>query len=238
MNRDRSAPFVITIDGPAGSGKSTTAREVARRLGWHHLDSGALYRALTLAVRRMGIPEAEWHTLTDDIFLRPDISIAPAGTRLEVLLDGCDPGPGLRDAETTRLSSILAKNARARARLTEVQRSALDFGSVVADGRDMGSVIFPDADLKVFLTASLEERARRRLLQDGRGVDGRSVRREAERIRHRDRTDATREVAPLRSPPGALEIDTTEVSFHAQVRRIVGAATEAAGTLTGRAPEK
>ena len=90
----------------------------------------------------------------------------------------------------------------------------------------MGSVIFPDADLKVFLTASLEERARRRLLQDGRGVDARSVRREAERIRHRDRRDASREVAPLRSPPGALEIDTTEVSFDAQVRRIVGAATE------------
>ena len=225
MSSGRSGPFVITIDGPAGSGKSTTAREVARRLGWHHLDSGALYRALTLAVRRTGIPEAEWSALDDDSLLRPDISIEPAGTRLRVLLDGRDPGPGLRAAETARLASILAKNPRARARLTGVQRSALDYGSIVADGRDMGSVIFPDADLKVFLTASLEERARRRLLQDGRRIDARSVSREAERIRHRDRTDASREFAPLRSPPGALEIDTTEVSFDAQVRRIVDVAT-------------
>ncbi len=234
MKGEPPRPIVITIDGPAGSGKSTTAREVARRLGCRHLDSGALYRALALAVRRAGIPEERWDALTDDALRGMEIGLAPRGTGLHVRLDGRDPGPELRAPETTRLASCVAAIPRARARLAGIQRSARAFGSLVADGRDMGSVIFPDADLKVFLTASLGERARRRLLQEGRAADEAALRAEARRIRLRDERDRGREVAPLRSPPGALEIDTTELSFDAQVRRIV----DAASALTGQAPEK
>ncbi len=234
MNIEAGRPVVITIDGPAGSGKSTTAREVARRLGYRHLDSGALYRALTVAVRQAGIPEKGWDFLEEETLAQLDVGLAPDGTGFRVLISGRDPGPDLRSAETTRLAPLLATNPRVRTKLGELQRSALHFGSIVADGRDMGSVVFPDADLKVFLTASLEERSRRRIVQEGRTVDDEALRSEARRIQLRDETDSERKVAPLLSPAGALKIDTTKMTFDEQVQRIV----EAVSTLTDGAAEK
>lgn len=217
--------LVVTIDGPAGSGKSTTAREVARRLGFRHLDSGALYRALSLAVLREGIPEYEWGDLGPARLEGLDVRLVPAGEGFRVLVDGEAPGDELRSAEVTRAAPRLAKNPSVREKLGELQRSALQFGDLVADGRDMGTVVFPDAALKVFLTASLQERARRRLLQDGREVSGGSVAEQSMEIRDRDESDSRRAVAPLRRPAGALEIDTTAISFETQVERIADAAS-------------
>jgi cytidylate kinase len=216
---------VITIDGPAGSGKSTTAREVARRLGFNHLDSGSLYRALTLAVLGAGIPEQEWDQLDRDAVARLDVGLTPTGGGFRVRVNGVDPGDALRSLEVTRLAPHLARNRWVREKLGELQRSARAFGGVVADGRDMGTVVFPDAVLKVFLTASLEERSRRRLRQEGRPSDEASIVAEGRAIRDRDEADAGRSVGPLRRPEGALVIDTTSLSFEAQVERIVEAAT-------------
>jgi cytidylate kinase len=217
---------VVTIDGPAGSGKSTTAREVARRLGFNHLDSGALYRGLTLAAVDAGIPEDRWDDLDRETVARLDVSLASTGGGFRVLVNGVDPGNALRSPEVTRLASHLARNPRVRERLGELQRSARTFGGVVAEGRDMGTVVFPDAVLKVFLTASLEERSRRRLTQEGRPSDEASLATEGRAIRDRDESDESRAAGPLRRPDGALVIDTTSLSFEAQVQRIVEAATD------------
>ncbi len=213
--------LLITIDGPAGSGKSTTAREVARVLGLAHLDSGALYRALTLALLRTGTPEEEWEGLEAGTLEDLDIALEPREGGFEVLLEGESVGPELRSFEVTRGVSRLAGVAAVRRRLIDLQRSVAEEVGIVADGRDMGTVIFPHAHLKVFLTASLAERARRRLLQEARPADPAGVREEIERIRQRDEADAGREIAPLRRPPDAIEIDTTSLTFEEQVGRIV-----------------
>ena len=216
-------PPVVTIDGPAGSGKSTTAREVARRLGFRHLDSGALYRALTLAVMESGVPEREWDTLDDDLLRSLDIRMEPRGNGFRVLLDGRDTGKSLRSPEVTSRVSKLAGVPAVRRRLLDLQRDVGRRGGVVTDGRDMGTVVFPYADLKVFLTASLEERARRRLLQEDRAADPETVAEEALRIQARDARDSGRAVSPLRRPDGALVLDTTDLTFEEQVDRIVRA---------------
>ncbi len=217
---------VVTIDGPAGSGKSTTARAVARRLGLRHLDSGALYRALTLALLRAGVPERAWQALTAEELARLDVRLLPGEGGFDVLLDGEDPGEALRSEEVTRLVPVLARIPTVRERLLELQRSALEHGGLVADGRDMGTVVFPEASLKVFLTASLEERARRRIVQEGREPDPEAVAREARRIGQRDRSDSERPVAPLREAEGAYVLDTTGISFEEQVGHIVQALSQ------------
>jgi len=214
---------VVTLDGPAGSGKSTTAREVARRLGYRHLDSGALYRALTLTLMEKGIAEDRWDALGPDDFAALGISIEPTEAGFSVLLNGELPGPELRTPRITRAVPRLARIAPVRDYLRGIQRSAAVFGGLVAEGRDMGTVIFPDARCKVYLTASLEERARRRLAQEGREPTPTALREEEERIRTRDEIDEKRETAPLREPDGALVIDTTGLSFEEQVERIVQA---------------
>ena len=234
MPDGREGPLVVTIDGPAGSGKSTTAKEVARRLGFRHLDSGALYRAMTVAVMRADIPEGEWDTLDREALSQFEVELAPTEEGFLVLVRGKDPGEDLRSVETTRLAPFLARNRWVRQNLTEFQRSALSFGDLVVDGRDMGTIVFPNAGLKVFLTASLEERSRRRLLQEGKPLDEKSIRQEALRISKRDETDTDRAVAPLKKPMDALEIDTTDLSFETQVVRIVAAAS----ALTREATEK
>jgi len=214
---------VITIDGPAGSGKSTTARALAERLGVRHLDSGALYRALTLALIRAGVPESDWDSLEAGELGRLDIRLKPDAGVFAVFVDGAQAGEELRSESITRLVPALARVPAVRSRLLALQRSALEFGGLVADGRDMGTVVFPEAPLKVFLTASIEERARRRLTQEGRPTDPAALRAEGERLAQRDRSDSERPVAPLREAKGALVLDTTGLSFEEQVDRIVGA---------------
>ncbi|MSR22531.1 MAG: (d)CMP kinase [Gemmatimonadetes bacterium] len=221
---------MVTIDGPAGSGKSTTAAVVAERLGLRHLDSGALYRALTLALVRNRIPSERWPHLDRGELAALDLRLDPTRGGFEVLLDGAFPGAELRSPGVTEKVSVLARVPEARARLLELQRSAPTYGGVVADGRDMGTVVFPEAPLKVFLTATLRTRARRRLRQDGKEEVPLAVSEESARIHERDSRDEERAVAPLLRPPGALVIDTTELTFEEQVERIVRAAAKALGS--------
>jgi cytidylate kinase len=215
-------PPVVTLDGPAGSGKSTTAREVARRLGFRHLDSGALYRALTFALIAAGIAEEEWSRLPRETFDRFPIRLRAAGARFEVLLGDRILEGELRTPEVTALVSPLSAIPAVRDWLLQAQRQAGREGALVADGRDMGTVVFPDAEIKIFLTADLGERAYRRFLErTGRPPNEEELELEAAKIQERDERDSGRSVAPLKKAKGALEIDTSNLSFEEQVQVIL-----------------
>jgi cytidylate kinase len=213
---------VITLDGPAGSGKSTTAREVARRLGFLHLDSGALYRALTFALLSASVPKEDWAEMSKQDFDRFRIWLRPAGARFEVLLGERVLEEELRTPEVTALVSPLSALPSVREWLLEAQRQAGRLGGLVADGRDMGTVVFPDAEVKIYLTANLKERAFRRFLErKGREPSETEWREEAEKIRERDERDSSRVVAPLKKAPEAIEVDTSFLTFEAQVEAII-----------------
>ncbi len=213
---------LITLDGPAGSGKSSTAQEVARRLGFRHLDSGALYRALTFALLEEGVAEHTWGALEpfelDPLGLRVEAEDAAVNIyRNGVLLTSELRGPGV----TERVAMVAGVPA-VREWLLEVQRSLGAEGNLVADGRDMGTVVFPKADLKVFLIAGLEERARRRLIQDfAREPTMEEIKGMAERIEQRDQADQTRDHSPLKRPEDAVDLDTTAITFDDQVSFIL-----------------
>jgi 3-phosphoshikimate 1-carboxyvinyltransferase len=219
-------PPVVTLDGPAGSGKSTTAREVARRLGFRHLDSGALYRALTFALLSAEVPEEDWRELSADTLSRFPIRLRPAEGRFQVLLGDRVLEEELRTPEVTAGASPLSALPAVRAWLLEAQRNAGEEGGLVADGRDMGTVVFPHAEVKVYLTAELDERARRRFLQrEGRDPSPQELQGESEAIRERDERDSRRALAPLRRAEDAVEVDTSHLSFEAQVEIITSLVT-------------
>lgn len=219
---DKMRPPVITLDGPAGSGKSTTAREVARRLGYRHLDSGALYRALTFALMEAGIPEEDWTGLPREALDRFRIWLRPAGPRFEVLLGERVLEDELRTPEVTGKVSPLSALPAVREWLLGAQREAGREGGLVADGRDMGTVVFPDAEVKIFLTANLRERAKRRFLErESRYPAEEELKAEAGKIEERDRRDSRRAHAPLKKPSGAVEVDTSRLTFDAQVEVII-----------------
>lgn len=213
---------VVTFDGPAGSGKSSTARAVARELGFRHLDSGALYRGLTWALLDRGIPPDRWPELDGEDFRRLDVRLEPTDTGYRVRVGGRRVDEALRSRRVTEHVSDVARLPVAREALLGLQRQAGAYGRLVADGRDMGTVVFPDADLKVFLVADLSERARRRLRQDEEEVATvEAVEREAERLARRDRRDSERSHAPLRKPRDAWVLDTTSLDFREQVEAVV-----------------
>jgi len=214
-------PPVLTIDGPSGSGKGTVSRLVARRLGWHYLDSGALYRAVGVAADRAGLA-------LDDVDALVRLTL---GTRIEfregadgelrVLVDDDDATDRLRTETAGTAASAIAAIPQVRAALTDRQRAFRRPPGLVADGRDMGTVIFPDAPYKVFLTASADERASRRhkqLSEKGVSVTMDGLLRE---ILARDARDASRAVAPLRPAQGAVHIDTTGLGIDAVVERVL-----------------
>jgi len=230
---------VIAIDGPAASGKSSTASLVARRLGWTHLDSGALYRAITLAVLdnlgEQGAGSGERWSPERIIALAEDLPV-----RLVLVEDvfrpevaGVDVAHAIRSERVTQRVSEIAAIPEVRHWVNVQQREAVQGHArgVVVDGRDIGTVVFPDAPLKVFLTASPEERARRRLAERG-GTGGRGgggggdaeLRREADVLEARDRADSTRVVAPLRAAADAVVLDTTRLSLEQQVQAVVALA--------------
>ncbi len=216
---------VITIDGPAGAGKTTTAREVARELGFRYLDTGALYRALALAVIRAGVTDPDSQDAAEAV-RHSRVEPFWEGDRMHVRLDNEDVTSLLRTPEITAMVSPLSAVPSVRALLLPIQRLPGEEGALVVDGRDTGSVVFPTAELKVYLTALVDERAGRRqseLAAAGIERDLQEVRRE---IVERDRRDSSRPVAPLTFPEGGIEVDTTGLSIEEQVERIVALARE------------
>ncbi len=231
---------VIAIDGPAASGKSSTAAAVARRLGWAHLDSGALYRAITLAaLDNLGEKAGEGGTAGEGWSAQRIVGLADGlPVRLVLVGDvfrpevaGVDVEEAIRSERVTRRVSEVAAIPEVRHWVNVQQRDAAlrhhaGVAGVVVDGRDIGTVVFPDAPLKVFLTASPEERARRRLAQRGGRVDPSELRREAAALAARDQADSTRAVAPLRAAADAVVLDTTRLSLDDQVARVVALARD------------
>ena len=213
---------VITIDGPAGSGKSSTAKAVAGVLAYRHLDSGALYRALTLALLQAGIAPDRWSGISEEFLLALDVDMRATDEGFVVWVGGAEVAEELRTQEVTDHVSHLARIAAVRGCLLDLQRRAGSKGRLVADGRDMGTVVFPDAEVKVYLVADVAERARRRLLeQGGPERDAAELALQIETIEDRDRRDSEREISPLRKAPDAIEIDTTGLDFQDQVDAVV-----------------
>lgn len=211
---------VLTIDGPSGSGKGTISRAVAQRLGWHYLDSGALYRAVGVAAGWADLDLDDGGALVRCTF-DTTIGFDESGDELRVLVNGHDATDELRTETAGAAASAIAAIPEVRAALKDRQRAFRVAPGLVADGRDMGTVIFPDAGWKVFLTASAEERADRRYKQlknKGVSVTMDGLLRE---ILARDARDANRAVAPLRPAEDAVRIDTTGQGIEAVVDRVL-----------------
>jgi cytidylate kinase len=230
------ASRVIAIDGPAASGKSSTARAVAQALGFAHLDSGALYRGVTLvALReagRRGIPEGDLLSQFEpDVVLRNaedrGLQLLPDGAGFATYLEGEPVDDAIRTPDVTDNVSAVSAVPVIREWVNRYLRSIVRAGSdVVIDGRDIGTVVFPDAPLKIFLTASPEARAGRRIAQRGNQIDPKRLQDETAALAARDHADSNREVAPLRQAPDAIPLDTTALSFQQQVDGIVTLARE------------
>lgn len=202
--------MIVAIDGPAGAGKSTVARVVARRLGLAYLDTGAMYRALTWLAQQRAIPPSDAEALAALARENP-IEIEPTDDGDRVRVAGRDVTAEIRMPEVAAAVSEVSAHPGVREEVVAAQRAVLARGSWVSDGRDVGTVVCPQADLKVFLTASLEERARRRrsdLARRGVEVDEEQVR---EDVRRRDHWDSTRAVSPLRPADDAVVIDSSSL---------------------------
>lgn len=224
--------LVVAIDGSAGSGKSTTAAAVAARLGFRHLDSGAIYRAVTLGLLEAGPGEETLEQVMPQELASLAIEVKWRDGRMEVWAFGTQVREeALRSDRVTALVSRVSAIPAVRACLLELQRSAAAGPGLVAEGRDMGSVVFPGAQVKVYLDADPRERARRRILQRGNRLpDPAEIETEARRLRERDRRDSSRSVAPLRRAEDAVVIDTTGLEPCEQIERIAELAREARRT--------
>ncbi|MFH2055734.1 MAG: (d)CMP kinase [bacterium] len=219
--------LVITIDGPAGSGKSTTARKVAERLGLFYLDTGAMYRAIALKAVRLGYdPDSEGSIGT--LAERTNLEFVHLEGKQRLMMDGEDVTDLIRTPDVTAAASAMSAIPRVREVLVERQRELGRIGKVVAEGRDTGSVVFPEADVKIYLIADSQVRAERRHLDmENMGLESTTVE-QLEQIALRDDADSTRKISPLVKPEGAIEIDTTGLSIEEQVEKVVELARRAA----------
>jgi cytidylate kinase len=208
--------MVIAIDGPAGAGKSTVARALAERLGFTYLDSGAMYRCVALAALRRGADPDDGGAMAA---LAGTIAISLTGDRVE--LDGEDVGAAIREPAVSAASSRVSVHPGVREAMVARQRELIAAGRYVAEGRDIGTVVSPDSPLKVFLTASPQERARRRAAETGEDPEAVLAAQ-----RERDRRDETREHSALRAAADAVEIDTTGASKVEVVARIASLAAD------------
>lgn len=217
--------MIVAIDGPAGAGKSTVARRLADLLGYVYIDTGAMYRAVALAALRRGVPvddPSALETLMETI----DLAFKPEQNGQTLLLDGEPVEAYLRTAEVSQASSLVSRWPEVRERLVELQRRVGQSGGVVMEGRDIGAVVFPQAELKIFLTASPGERARRRLAElraRGEEMDLTEV---ARAVETRDRQDEERAASPLRRAPDAVELITDGMTLDDVVGRMAELARE------------
>ena len=215
-----SKKIIVTIDGPAGAGKSTTAKAVAEKTGLPYLDTGALYRAVAWKLDKEGVAPEDGEKIAETL---KDFKIEVAGGK--VTANGEDVTRAIRTARVDSIVSAYAARPEVRDALTGFQRAQAANG-LVADGRDMGTVIFPDAELKIFLTASAEERARRRCAEreaKGESADYDEI---LKQVIERDRYDMTREIAPLRPAQGCVILDSTDMSAAEVVDAIASLAKE------------
>ncbi len=214
----------IALDGPAGSGKSTIARAVALKFNYIYIDTGAMYRAITLKAIGNKVPINNGFDLTqlaDNTLIRFKYIENEGLSQLRVLMDGVDVSEAIRSLEVTNQVSAVAAVAGVREALVKLQREMAREGGVVMDGRDIGTVVLPDAELKIFLTASVQERSKRRWLElktKGVEVDPDEL---EEQIRKRDELDSNREINPLRQADDALLLDTTNLGITEVTDRIV-----------------
>lgn len=217
--------IVIAIDGPAAAGKSTTARRVAEILGYLHIDTGAMYRALTLKVLRSNI-SLEAAEAIERLTEATTVRLERFDGENRIFVDGVDVTGEIRTPEVTKAVSRISGYAFVRRVMVREQRKLAEAGGAVLEGRDIGTVVLPDADLKIFMVANVSERARRRKkdLEDvGIDVDTETL---VDEINKRDQQDSTREVSPLRKAQDAIELDTSSMSIETQVEFIVAKAKE------------
>jgi cytidylate kinase len=201
---------VVAIDGPAGSGKSTVARAVAKRLGLAHLDTGAMYRSIALAALRSGTDTSDLDAVAQ-LARQTQVYVGPDG----VFVDGVDSTDAIRTEEVTKAVTAVASNPKVREVMVERQRTWIaDNGGGVLEGRDIGTVVCPDATVKVYLVADAEVRAQRRAAEHSEAV--------AQDMRRRDQADSTREVSPLMRADDAVEIDTTHLSVDDVIDVVMG----------------
>lgn len=212
--------MVVAIDGPAGAGKSTVARAVARELGFRYIDTGAMYRAVGWKViARNGDPLDE--AVLQSILETTAVELANVSGRTRVVLDGQDVSSKIRTAEVSQAASKVSSLRIVREKMVDLQRNIGREGDVVAEGRDMGTVVFPDAEVKVYLDATPEERAARRYRELCAGGEQVTLDETLREVRERDRRDTEREFSPLRPADGALCIDSTGLTVEAVVGLII-----------------
>ena len=215
--------MIIAIDGPAGSGKSTVAKLVAKKLGFLYLDTGAMYRAVAYKMKKENLSEKELIEKLDSI----DLKLLDTDKGIKVILDGEDITGKIRTEEIGKLASRIAKIPEIREKLVQLQRKiALEAKNAVLEGRDIGTVVFPDAELKIFMTASPEERAKRRYLQLKEKGENPSYEDILKSVLERDKADMERKIAPLKPAKDAIVIDTTNKTIEKVVNIIVSKAKE------------
>lgn len=210
----------IALDGPAGAGKSTIAKQLAARLDYVYIDTGAMYRAVTLAALEQSLDLNNGEAL-GELMKSLDIRLTPGENGQRVFIGDREVTDAIRSIEITNNVSFVARQKEVRAALVTAQRKLAERGGIVMDGRDIGTVVLPDAELKVFLTASVEERAARRHRENiARGMDS-DITILQEEIALRDKRDSEREVSPLRQADDALYLDTTEMTIDEVVVRLM-----------------